>query len=132
MPSYKHTRVPFESLKGKTFTKVTDKEGDGDIDFISDKYRYSMYHQQDCCESVYLDDICGDLSDLENTPILLAEEIDSDYEPEGFNPDHYECYNWTFYKISTIKGSVTLRWFGSSNGYYSTEANLYEMKRVDA
>lgn len=88
-----------------------------------------MLHFQDCCEGVYIDDICGDLEDLVDTPILLAEEAYSD-ETVNLNEPKSEwddAFTWTFYKFSTIKGSVTIRWYGSSNGYYSTSVDFIKV-----
>jgi len=78
-----------------------------------------MYHEQDCCESVSIDDINGDLDDIMNSPILLAEEVINSGENE------WGTETWTFYKLSTIKGTVVIKWYGESNGYYS-ETVYYE------
>lgn len=100
---------------GKTMTSVVNND-DEIIFSANDGSIYKMHHLQDCCESVYVEDVAGDLSDLVGSPILQAEEVSSGDEPA---PAHADSYTWTFYKLATIKGSVTIRWLGESNGYYS-------------
>lgn len=113
-------RPKFEDLTGKTLMKV-ERIGDDVIRFeCEDGKTYQLYHSQDCCESVVVDDISGDLADLVGAPILLAEEATSEDDPPGYKHDYQpESQTWTFYKLRTIKGSVDIRWHGSSNGYYS-------------
>jgi hypothetical protein len=77
-----------------------------------------MYHSQDCCESVYLYDIIGDLEDLIGSPILKASEESNNDDIEGTQTSD-DSHTWTFYHFATMKGYVTLRWLGESNGYYS-------------
>ena len=110
----------FETLNGKTITSIKLSEDRDEILFsCSDSSKYKMYHSQDCCESVSVEDICGDLEDLIGSPILAASEETSNKNPDGVNPEYQDSFTWTFYKLATIKGSVTIRWYGESNGYYS-------------
>jgi len=120
----KREEIPFESLLGKTLTEIRvaqDKESMTLVD--SEGALYEFYHEQDCCESVYIDDICGDLDDLKGYPILIAEE-ETNEQDTSEEEDHNDLVVWTFYKMSTMKGSVTIRWYGGSNGYYSVGVNF--------
>jgi len=74
-----------------------------------------FYHEQDCCESVSIEEIHGDLNDLVGQEITQAEFV---YENANIEDD-YNTATWTFYKFATNRGSVTVRWYGTSNGYYS-------------
>ena len=106
-------------MVGRTFTSVENK-GD-ELIFHSEEKSFKFYHSQDCCESVRIEDIVGDLEDLVNTPILGAEEISGVGDPE---PEYADSYTWTYYKFRTIKGYVDVRWLGESNGYYSESVDL--------
>jgi hypothetical protein len=109
------------SLIGKTLTEITNNDEEIILK-TSQGEVYKMWHSQDCCESVSVEDIIGDINDLIGNPILQAEEsTNSESHPEGINRvhDYDESFTWTFYKLATIKGYVTIRWYGESNGYYS-------------
>ena len=104
-------------MVGLTFSKV-EEYGDEELRFyLSEDDYFVFYHSQSCCERVYIEDICGDLEDLVGVPLLQAEEVDSDNDRPL--SEYHESYTWTFYKFATIKGYVTVRWYGHSNGYYS-------------
>ena len=115
----------FSDLVGKVLIEI--KVTQDKIVFVTDKgEKYKLYHEQDCCESVTVEDICGDVSDLLHNPIFVAEESsfekDSNIMP---GMDEYdESYTWTFYKLDTIKGGITIRWYGESNGYYSESVSF--------
>jgi hypothetical protein len=69
---------------------------------------------------VSVNDVIGDIADLLDAPLLVAEEVTDSAAPADVTQDYPpESQTWTFYRFQTIKGSVTLRWFGKSNGYYS-------------
>lgn len=104
------TIAKIPELIGKTFVEVT-----GDVFTLADGRKYVFEHIQDCCESVGIEDVVGDLSDLENTPILDAEERSMEAD-DPRNDDHG---TWSFYSFTTAKGTVVVRWYGESNGYYS-------------
>lgn len=69
-------------------------------------------------------DVVGDPIDILNAPILVAEERISQ-DPDDHN---YESGTWTFYEIRTIWSSITIRWLGVSNGYYSESVTFEEVE----
>jgi hypothetical protein len=111
----------FNELIGKTLTSVKVEE-DRIYFNCSDGSEYLMYHQQDCCEGVDIDDINGDLDDLIGDPILQAEERSN--SDSGAKDKWDESYTWTFYTLATVKANVTIRWYGTSNGYYSESVDF--------
>lgn len=120
--------MKFESLLGKILIvcdRVTHEYGNDELYFKTlEGECFKLHHSQSCCESVSIEEIIGDLADLTGSPILLAEEVVSEGEPEGSDQEYMGSCTWTFYKLSTIRGSVTIRWYGSSNGYYSERVDF--------
>lgn len=113
-------------LVGQTLSRVANNDDEIVFESVEGKM-WRLYHSQDCCEQVYVEDVAGDLEDLVGSEIIFAEEVGNEPEPVVTRDYQPESETWTFYKLGTIKGSVTIRWYGSSNGYYSERVSFEEM-----
>lgn len=113
----------FSDLAGLTLARIDVSDDKETITLGTAGGRvYRMWHDQDCCETVRVEDVTGDLADLVAAPLLRAEERSDTSDTE------WGSQTYTFYELSTIKGSVTIRWLGESNGYYSESVDFEEVK----
>lgn len=113
-------------LKGKTLVEVERSHYDSnDALFFktADGEFYIMTHNQDCCENVYIDDICGDFADLLNEEILTAQELHNKlcqaniiYKQSGQWNLHKPYKGWKLHDTNTYT-------FPSSNG--GTRTKVY-------
>ena len=88
---------------------------------MEDGSTFIFYHEQDCCESVYIEDVIGDLDRLIGHPLVAAELVSSEYGTTDWGDEE-----WSFYKFQGTIDSVTVRWYGESNGYYSVAVSYCE------
>jgi len=112
-------------LKDQIITAIDGMvKGSGEIKItLEDGRIFRFWHCQDCCEVVLVDDVVGDPNDLIGVPLVdIREETNS-----GENKAECDTFTWTFYKFATIKGSVAVRWYGTSNGYYSESVDFEEI-----
>lgn len=121
MPS----QLVLDMMLGKTFASVEsysfDHFSDKDVHDImvfttADNEQFIFCHEQDCCEGVWIEDIAGDLNDLVGAQLWQAEEVVNSTD---------RGTTWTFYKFATVKGYVTVRWLGESNGFYSESVDIW-------
>ena len=110
-------------MLGRTFKEVVKNEND-ELVFRGDYSRgvwgtvFTFFHFQECCEKVWIEDIVGDLDDLQGEPLTEAEVVTEEC-------DVGECHQtWSFFKFGTSKGCVTVRWCGESLGFYSERVSL--------
>jgi len=126
IPSWEREKsCDIDVLKGCTLHKVERtviEDDDALLSYTTEGDVYIMQHDRECCEDVYIEDIVGDLDDLVGSPILMAEEV---HQEKGC-ADGLE--GWTFYKLATVRGYVTIRWYGTSNGYYSVGVDFFKRR----
>lgn len=109
-----------QDMLGATIVEITGAEkGSDEILFKSmDGRGWRFYHSQDCCETVEVEDVCGDISDLIGETLVEA-EVSSNQAGTLYGSE-----TWTFYKFGTRLGYVTIRWSGESSGFYSEEVDI--------
>ena len=115
---YTYIKEVNEAFKNKKILSVSgfdlDNRDECLINFDNNEF-IQIYHAQDCCEDVWLEDISGD-TNLEGA--IFYEIIEKECNKDALNKGD-DSFTWTFYTIRTSKGYLDLRWYGTSNGYYS-------------
>lgn len=116
-----------KEIVGKVLTGVEGLEVDSEkvVLYFSDNTQMVFEHYQDCCEQVYLLDYICDVDLSKPSVVLQAEERESkdiSCPVTGLGKDD-ESNTWTFYSINTSTGEIFMRWYGTSNGYYSEAVN---------
>lgn len=113
-----------ERLIGKTLFEVQGLEDGSEVVNLvtTEGDILQMYHRQDCCEFVRVEEVFGDVDWLVGSPIVTAECRIGDNQ---LDTGSYESATWTFYEFATNKGSVTIRWLGTSNGYYGEGVDTF-------
>jgi hypothetical protein len=116
--------LTLKSLLGKTLISIEGATvGQDEIIFDTADQRFRMYHEQDCCESVRVHSVTGNINKLIGSAITSALEERPDEPLEGS-----ESHTWTLFTLRTKKGKVEIKWLGESNGYYSEGVSFCEIK----
>ena len=89
---------------------------------LTDDGVYAFYHEQSCCESVWLTQVDGINDKIIGSRIVIAEVVTDEKDTE------YGHITWSFYKIGTNKGMIDFRFQGESNGYYSETVDLIKIE----
>ena len=106
-------------LKGKILKDIRVDYGRNEITFIDkNNTSYLMAHKQEGSEDMFLEGTYeyGDINDLLNTPITIADEIE-DFDKLPLNEDNLG-YSWKLYQVGTEDSCILIRWYGEYNGFY--------------
>lgn len=120
--------ITLNHLLGQTIVSIAGAEKNNDrvVVTLSSGQRVQLWHEQDCCEGVSIDNVVGIPSLLEGFKVVAASE-DNETPPYAAAREFsaYESHTWTTQKIKTGNGhELVIHWLGESNGYYSESVSV--------
>lgn len=105
-------------IEGKIITDVIYSQEE--ITLICGDEAFRMYHSQDCCECVMVYDVSDDISKLIGSRVVLATQNILQDWPGDIKYNPFDSYTWTIFRFVNESGvDITVRWLGTSNGFYS-------------
>ena len=117
-------RVEPASLVGEVLTHVDIDDKLGVIMLTTESGRVvKVFHDQDCCEHVYIDGFDGDMQSLVGKVLIEVEQKEFD---KGDPPPNEYSESWTRTELRFRVDDATVisRWIGTSNGYYSEDVDF--------
>ena len=123
-------RIEIEQLVGETLTYVDTDENNDEIMLTTASGKIiKIFHEQDCCESVHIEDTEGNWHELIGKVIV---EATNESTSEGEPPNEYsESWTRTTLTFKVDDATVISRWIGESNGYYSESVDIEMVAKRD-
>ena len=123
-------RCEIDVLVGEVLTHIDTDEEDNEIMLTTQSGKViKIFHDQDCCETVAIEDTEGDWHRLVGKVII---EASKDEEPQGDPPPEYpDSWTRTTLKFRVDDATVISRWIGESNGYYSESVDIEDLTQSD-
>ena len=119
-------RIVLESLNGEILSHVDQLDDEIMLTTVSGR-EIRIYHSQDCCETVSIEDTEGDWHRLIGKSIL---ECTHDEERNGYPPPAYpDSWTRTELTFKVDNHTVVSRWIGESNGYYSESVDISDVTK---
>lgn len=119
-------------MKGLIFNKIQQGNESSNLLTIENDWVEIVFKpEEEYSSDINLEDVVGDLNDLLDTPILIAESSEVDKFETG---DEYSDHSTaTFYKLATKKGYVDMRFYGTGGAMYSTSVLVdFNLKHYNA
>jgi hypothetical protein len=116
-------RIEIGDLVGETLTYVDTDTSCAEIMLTTASGKViKIFHDQDCCESVHIEDTEGNWHELIGKVIVEATQEESH---EGEPPSEYsDSWTRTTLRFKVDDATVISRWIGESNGYYSETVDI--------
>lgn len=124
--------MEMKTLVGETLTHI-DVFSEEILLTLESGRKVKVYHSQDCCENVWLENVEGDFKELVGKVLIdVSEEVDPDGDQVFAAHDEareYPAESKTNTRISFVVDGATVitRWIGESNGYYSEGVTFAEI-----
>ena len=127
-----YMKATFSDLLGKTLSDISILENKSIMVFTTNNGEtYRLFNDIGCsaCERpALIEDICGQLEDLIGNPLLLAEEVSicktvSKSLKRGYLSEEL----WTFYKLATNRGAVSIRWYNERSWSYASKVEFVKI-----
>lgn len=110
----------FSVLEGKTIDSIDFKNHPDTITITADGIEYVMEHVQDCCENVSISDFTGKFQT--GKVAKASSEYTRLDDSDGLSAE-------TVFNLTYADGEqFSIKWHGSSNGYYGVGVSFYRKK----
>ena len=110
--------MDFRDMVGKRLVKIDGATPSSEcVTFrFDDGTAWQSMHMRDCCESVSVHRVDGNIEELLGKHVTFADETsESNVDPPG---EYNDSWTWTRQRITAGDARVVIVWLGESNGYY--------------